>query len=102
MHSHFQGQCCKKYYKRKLVLTGRGVGLGDLWILLVNGQEQSIAQATAAAKKSPRLAAATATGCIILPQVQAKERRYMHQVFMVIPAPTLEKMIQNDQFCGFS
>lgn len=80
-----------------LVLMGRSVGSGDLWIVPIDGKEQIIAQASTITQNPLQLAAATV---YTLPYKQQK-MRYMHQTFMTMPAPTLEKAVQNNQFRGF-
>ena len=74
----FKDDVCEIYYKKKLVLTGRSMGPGDLWIVPINGQEQPAAQSTETAQNPPQLAAATV---YTLPYKQQK-MRYMHQTFL--------------------
>ena len=93
----FRDEICEIFYNNKLVLTGRSVGPGGLWVVPINGQEQPLAQATEISQNPPPLAAATV---YTLPYKQQK-MRYMHQTFFAMPAQTLEKAIQNDQLRGF-
>ena len=93
----FRDETCEIYYKRKLVLTGRSVGPGGLWVVPINGQEQPAAQSSETAQNPPQLAAATV---YTLPYKQQK-MRYMHQTFFAMPEQTLEKAIGNEQLRGF-
>ena len=49
----FKDDVCEIYYKKKLVLTGRSMGPGGLWVVPINGQEQPAAQATEISQNPP-------------------------------------------------
>ena len=97
LHCHFKDEVCEVYYKEKLVLTGRSVGPGGLWVVPINGQEDPVAQASEILQNPPPLAAVTV---YTLPYKEQK-MRYMQHTFFTVPAQTLEKAIQNDQLRGF-
>ena len=75
------------YYRGKLVLTGKDVGPGGLWILPIDGRENLNDKMPAAKQNPPNIAATT---LYTLPYKQQKIK-YMHQTFFAMPPATLEK-----------
>ena len=88
---------CKIFYKGALVLTGRAVGPGGLWILPTNDATTLDVEEQNKPQNPPSIAAATV---YTLPHKQQKVK-YMHQTFFAMPPPTLEKAISNNQLKGF-
>ena len=91
----FKEKTCEVYYRGKLVLTGKDVGPGGLWILPIDGRE-NLDEKPVTKQNPPNIAAAT---LYTLPYKQQKIK-YMHQTFFVMPAATLEKAINNKQLKG--
>jgi len=93
----FKEEVCEVIYKNKIVLTGRAVGPGDLWLLPIDGAANLEEEERHAQQNPQSIAAATV---YTLPYKQQRVK-YMHQTFFAMPPATLEKAIANDQLKGF-
>ena len=97
MRGIFKEEICEVIYKNKIVLTGRVVGPGDLWILPIDGAA-SLEEGERHVHQNPQSIAAETVYTLPFKQQRVK---YMHQNFFAMPPATLEKAIANNQLKGF-
>ena len=93
----FKDNICEVWYRGKLVLTGKDVGPGGLWILLIDERANLDKEEPKQEQNPPSIAADTV---YTLPYKQQKVK-YMHQTFFAMPPTTLEKAISNNQLKVF-
>ena len=89
----FKDKICEVWYHSALVLTGKDLGPGGLWILSIDGRVSLDKEEIHQEQNPPSIAAATVH---TLPYKQQKVK-YMHQTFFAMPPTTLEKTISNNQ-----
>ena len=87
----FKDKICEIWYHGELVLTGKDVDPGSLWIMPIDGRANLVKEEINQEQNPPSIAAATV---YTLPYKQQKVK-YMHQTFFAMPPSTLEKAISN-------
>ena len=93
----FKDKICEVWYRGALVLTGKDVGPGGLWILPIDGRASLDEEEIKQEQNPPSIAGATV---YTLPYKQQKVK-YMHQTFFAMSPTMLEKAINNNQLKGF-
>ena len=93
----FKEQICEVIYEGAVVLTGRAIGPGGLWLLPING---AVALDKEERHEPQNLQSVASATVYTLPFKQQRVK-YMHQTFFAMPPATLEKAITNNQLKGF-
>ena len=82
---------------QQVVLTGKDVEPGGLWIIPIDGRANLDEEEPKQEQNPPNIAAAT----VYTLSYKQQKVKYMHQTFFAMPPTTLEKVISNNQLKGF-